>query len=76
MVELSCVFFLQEIGGVKISAGGGALVFPPFVVCSDKEIFEDSPSFVLNRQIFRGFAGVYKQAGLVYKLEFDAEDFF
>ena len=54
---------------MKFSAGGGALVFSPFVVCSGEESFESSPSFLLNGQMFPGFAVVYKKAGLVYKLE-------
>ena len=32
--------------------------------------------FLLNGQTFPGFAVVYKKAGLVYKLEGDAEDLF
>ena len=76
LVDLDCVFFLQDIGRVKFSAGGGTLGFPSFVVCSDKESFEGSPSFLLNGQTFPGFAVVCKKAGLVYKLEGDSEDFF
>ena len=33
---------------MDFSAGGGALGFSPFVVCSDEEIFEGSPSFLLS----------------------------
>ena len=58
---------------MKFSAGGGALVFLPFVVCSGEESFEGSPSFLLNEQTFTGFAVIYKKAGLVYKLECNAE---
>ena len=76
MVELGCVFFLQEIGRLKFSAGGGALEFLTFVVCSDEESFEGSPSFLLNGQTFPGFEVVYKKAGMVYKLEGNAEDLF
>ena len=76
MVELGCVFFLQDIGGAKFSANGGALGFSPFGVCSGEESFEGSTSFLLNRQKFLGFAVVYKKAGLVYKLEGNAEDLF
>ena len=47
LVELSCVFFLQDICGVKFSAGCGALGFLPFVVCSGEKSFEGSPSFLL-----------------------------
>ena len=61
---------------MKFSADGGALGLSPFVVCSGEESFEGSPSFLLNGQTFPGFAVVYKKAGLVYKLEGDAEDLF
>ena len=47
LIEFSCVFFLQEIGGVEFSAGGGALRFSPFVVCCCGESFETNPSFLL-----------------------------
>ena len=73
---MGCVFFLQEIGGVKSSAGGGALGLLPFVVCSGEESFEGRPNFLLNGHTFPGFAVIYKKAGLVYKLEGDARDFF
>ena len=76
MVELSCVFFLQDICGVKFSAGGGALGLSPFVVCSGKESFEGSPSFLLYWKTFPGFAVVYKKAGMVYNLEDNAKDLF
>ena len=76
MVELGCVFFLQEIGGVDFSAVGGALGFLPLNVCSGEEGFEGSPSFLLNGQTFPGFVVVYKNAGLVYKLKGDAKDLF
>ena len=61
---------------MKFSAGGGALVFLPFVVCGGEESFEGRPSFLLNGQTFPGFAVAYKKAGLVYKLEGDADDLF
>ena len=61
---------------MKFSAGGGALGFSPFVVCSGEESFEGSPSFLLNGQTFPGFVVVYKNASLVYKLEGSAEYFF
>ena len=61
---------------MKFSAGGGALGFLPFFVCSGEESFEGTPSYLLNRKAFPGFAVVYKKAGLVYKLEGDAEDLF
>ena len=61
---------------MTFSAGGGALVFLPFVVCSGEESFEGSPSFLLNGQTFPGFAVIYKKAVLVYKLEGDSEDLF
>ena len=59
---------------MKLSASGGASGFLPFVVCSGKESFEGSPSFLLPGQTFPGFAVVYKNAGLVYKLEGDVKD--
>ena len=61
---------------MKFSAGGGALGFLPFIVCSGEKHFEGSPSFLLNGQTFPGSVVVYKQADLVYKLEGDAEDLF
>ena len=61
---------------MKFSAGGGALGFSTLVVCSGKESFEVSPSFLLYRQTFPGFSVVYKKAGLVYKLEGDTKDLF
>ena len=61
---------------MEFSAGGGALGFLPFIVCSGEEIFEGNPSFLLNGQTFPGFAVVYKKAGLVYKLEGDANELF
>ena len=73
---MGCVFFLQEIGGVKFSAGGGALGLFPFVVCSGEESFEGRSNFLLNGHTFPGFAVIYKKAGLVYKLEGDDEDLF
>ena len=47
LIELSCVLFLQEIGGVEFSANGGALRFLPLVVGCCKESFEANPSFLL-----------------------------
>ena len=47
LIELHCVFFLQDIGGVEFSAGGGALRFSTFVVRCCEEIFEANPSFLL-----------------------------
>ena len=61
---------------MKSSAGGGALGFSPFVVCSGEESFEINSSFLLNRQTFPGFAVVYKKAGLIYKLKSNAEYLF
>ena len=43
---------------MKFSAGGGALGFSPFVVCSGEESVEGSPSFLLNGQTFPGFSVV------------------
>ena len=60
LIEFSCVFFLQEIGGVEFSAGGGALQFASFIVSSCEERFEAGPSFLLCGQTFLGFAFVYK----------------
>ena len=40
---------------MKFSAGGGALGFLPYIVCSGEESFEDSPSFLLNGKMFPGF---------------------
>ena len=48
LIELSCVFFLQEIGGVEFSAGGGVLRFSPFVVRCCEESFEANPSLLLS----------------------------
>ena len=73
---MGCVFFLQDIGGVKFSASVGALGFLPFVVCSGEEGFEGHPSFLLSGQMFPGFSVVNKKAGLVYNLEGNAENFF
>ena len=61
---------------MKFSDGGGALGFLPFIVCSGKENFEGSPSFLLNGQTFPGFAFVYKKSGLVYNFKGDAKDLF
>ena len=47
LVEFSCVFFLQEIGRLEFSAGGGALRFSPLVVQFCEESFEANPSFLL-----------------------------
>ena len=58
---VGCVFFLQEIGGVKFSASGSALGFLPFVVCSGEEGFEGRPSFLLSGKTFPGFAVVNKR---------------
>ena len=45
-------------------------------MCSGEEGFEGRPRFLLNGQTFPGFAVVKKKAGLVYKVEGDAEDLF
>ena len=47
LIEFICVLYLQEIGGVKFSAGGDALRVSPFVVRYCKESFEANPSFLL-----------------------------
>ena len=46
---------------MKFSAGGGALGFLPFVVCSGEESFEGRPSFLLSGQTFPGLAVVNKR---------------
>ena len=60
LIELCFVFFLQDIGGVEFSAGGGALRFAPFVVSYCEEIFEAGPCFLLSGQTFPGFTVFYK----------------
>ena len=75
-MEFSCVFFLQEIGGVEFSAGGGAFIFSPFIVRCCEESFQAGPCFLLCGQTFSGFAVVYKETGLVDELESDADDLF
>ena len=44
LVELCCILFLQDIGGVEFGTGGGALRFAPLVVRSGEEFFEAGPS--------------------------------
>ena len=61
---------------MKSSAGGGALGFLPFVVCSGKEGFEGRPNFLLSGQTFPGFSVINKKDGLVYNLEGNAKDLF
>ena len=48
LIELSCVLFLQDIGGVKFSASGGAFGFLPLVVRCCEESFEANSSFLLS----------------------------
>ena len=74
LIYLSCVLFLQEIGGVEFSAGGGALGFAPFVVSCCEESFEAGPNVLLCGKTFTGFAVVYKETGLVHELEINADD--
>ena len=76
LIDLSCVFFLQEIGGVEFSASGGAFICAPFVVRCYKESFEADPSFLLCRETFPGCVVAYKETGLVDELESDANDLF
>ena len=76
LIELHCILFLLEIGGVKFSTDGGALSFAPFVVSCVEESFEDGRSFLLCGETFPGFAVVEKQTSLVDKLESDANDLF
>ena len=61
---------------MKLSAGGGALGFLPFVVFSGEESFEVRPSFLLSGYTFPGFAVFYKKAGMIDKLKGDTEDLF
>ena len=61
---------------MEFSAGGGALRFAPFVVGCCEEIFEANPSILLCGQTFPGFAVVYKENGMVDKLESDTDDLF
>ena len=68
--------FLQEIGGVEFSAGGGALGFAPFAVSCCEESFEAGPNVLLCGKTFTGFAVFYKETGLVHKLEINADDLF
>ena len=45
LIELRCILFLQEIGGMGFGTDGGALRFTPIVVRSGEENFEFGPSF-------------------------------
>ena len=76
LIELRCILFLQEIGGVEFSTGGGALRFAPFVVRCCEENFEASASFLFCEEMFPGFAVVNKETGLVDELESDTNDLF
>ena len=71
MVELGCVFFLQDICRVEFSTGGGDLRFSPCVVRCCEKSFEGNPSFLLSGLTFQVFAVLYKEAGLVDKLKGD-----
>ena len=55
LIELRCILFLQEIGGVEFSTGGGALRFAPFVVSCGEESFEAGPSFCCVGRRFQDF---------------------
>ena len=76
LIELSCVFLLQEIGGEEFSAGGGALIFSPFFVRCCEESFEANPILLLIGKAFSGFTVVYKEASLVDKLKGDTDELF
>ena len=52
LIEFRYSLFLRVIGGVELSTSGDALIFAPFVVCSSKESFETSPSFLLCNETF------------------------
>ena len=75
-MELRCFLFLQEIGRVEFGTGGGALRFAPRVVHSGKESFEGSPSFLLCRYTFTGFAVIGEETSLIENLEGDTNDLF
>ena len=76
LVELRCILFLQVIGGVEFSTGGGALRFTPIVVCSGKESFEAGSSFLLCKETFLGFAVIDEEKSLINDLEGDSNFFF
>ena len=76
LLDLHCILFLQDIGGVEFGTGGGALRFAPLVVRSGKEGFEAGPSFLLCRETFPGFAVIDKDTGLINELEGDANYLF
>ena len=59
---------------MEFSAGGGALRFAPFVVSCRKGSFEAGPSFLLCGET--GFGVVYKEIGLVNKMESNTDDLF
>ena len=61
LIDLRCILFLQEIGGVEFSTGIGALRFAPFVVSCGEESFEACPSFLLCGETFSGFAVIDKE---------------
>ena len=63
LIELRCILFLQEIGGVEFGTCGGALIFAPLVVRSGEESFEAGPSFLLSRETFPGFAVINEETG-------------
>ena len=76
LIELRCILFLQDIGGVEFGTGGGALRFAPLVVRSGKESFEAGSIFLLCRETFPGFAFIDKNPGLVDELEGNSNELF
>ena len=68
LIELRCILFLQKIGKVEFSTGGGALKFAPFIVSCCEESFEAGPSFLFYGEMFTGFAVVEKETGLVHEM--------
>ena len=76
LIEFHCSLFLRVIGGVELSTSGDALIFAPFVVCSSKESFETSPSFLMYSETFPVFSVINKDTSLINKLEGDADYFF
>ena len=75
MIELRCILFLQEIGGLEFDTSGGALRFVPLVVSSGEESFEAGPIVLLCGETFPGCAVIDKETGLVDELEGDADNF-
>ena len=68
LIELCCILFLQEIGGVEFGTSGGAMIFAPLVVRSGKEMFEAGPSCLLCRETFPVFSVIDEETGLIDEL--------